>query len=457
VDKFIVMIIAFYCLSFQQNGVLDTLAEENADLMKNSETPRNRKVVKRGNRLELPLGDSGSLAVRLTDVISRDPAVIGRSTVVFGATSDRWKKMKLVIKISWPNSGRVPETDFIKRAYAEVEKTKEKWVTKHLPLVFYTRDFVFDKDSTLGSVASLFEGAKLVDGKYVYEPRTLRIIIQERLYPLKSLSNVRDIGQVFVDVIGGTCIPPIFLFTYAHPNAVHRWLFDVPGILHRDPSLNNIMFRVVKKKVYGVLTDYDLSSWKEDLEGKYTKTSQQRTGTPPYMAHELLMEGSTAHLYRHDLESFFYIMLLLCGRHTISTDEIPQVIKREDQLPYERWFKAPDYATLGSLKGTFFADMEAIELPGAFNDFRGWLLKVQKAFSVGFRKKLDHDQGGDSDDEAPPAAFDNETLGGRVKYSTIIGHARSLTGELKGLIIRYVPSDASIPPLSTSADAIQTT
>ena len=45
-----------------------------------------------------------------------------------------------------------------------------------------------------------------------------------------------------------------------------------------------------ERRVYGVLTDYDLSSWTEELTDDYSKTSQERTGTPPYMAHELLAE-----------------------------------------------------------------------------------------------------------------------------------------------------------------------
>ena len=46
------------------------------------------------------------------------------------------------------------------------------------------------------------------------------------------------------------------------------------------------MYRLVEetkgepKKVYGVPTDYDLSSWMDSLNPDYTKTSQQRTGIP---------------------------------------------------------------------------------------------------------------------------------------------------------------------------------
>ena len=79
---------------------------------------------------------------------------------------------------------------------------------------------------------------------------------------------------------------PIFL-----PGLVHPWLYVLAGILHRDLSLNNTMYRITKEKneagvieekVCGVLTDFDLASWTNTLNQDYTKTSQQRTGTPPW-------------------------------------------------------------------------------------------------------------------------------------------------------------------------------
>jgi len=59
----------------------------------------------------------------------------------------------------------------------------------------------------LGSVVRLFGGAEFVNGNYVYERRALRVIIQERLYSLKSLTNVKDIGQVFLDIACSMCLP----------------------------------------------------------------------------------------------------------------------------------------------------------------------------------------------------------------------------------------------------------
>jgi len=458
-DKFIANIIAFHRLSFRQNGILDTFVKDNVKLVKNPDILED-KVIQKGNTLKFLGGGSKEFTVTLGDIISRDPATVGRSTVVLGATSERWSTADLVVKISWPGSLRVPETDFLKKASEEAEKTEGKWATKHLPRVFYAKDVVFESGSTLESVASLFEDATFVNGKYRYERRALRVIVQERLHPLKSLSNVRDIGQVFVDVACSTCVPFVLRLSCTYRISVHRWLYDCPGILHRDPSLNNIMCRLIKGKVYGVLTDYDLSSWKKELETGYARTSQQRTGTPPYMAQELLKGANTTHLYRHDIESLFYIMLLMCSRHTFghvkdgaSKVAKRQVVMREGKLPYAEWFDARNYASLGKDKKSFFLEMEDIELSPSFECFRFWLSKLQDCFSDGFELKNSHmkrEKRGENS-AGGPAPFDDETLGGKVKYSSFIEPVRHLTGELEGLIIHY-PS-ALDPICAAPADA----
>ena len=205
-DKFIALIIAFSRLSFRENGILDNLVKKNIELVKESGIPTDNKVVQKGNQLELPVdGSKDTFTVDLGNVIFRDPATVGRSTVVLEAASDRWPGTELVVKISWPGSGRVRETDLLKKASEEAERSPGKWARNHLPQVFYTEDVAFDEKSTIESVARLFENAKFVNGSYTYERRTLRIIVQERLYPLKSLSNVREIGQVFLDVACSAC------------------------------------------------------------------------------------------------------------------------------------------------------------------------------------------------------------------------------------------------------------
>ena len=247
-----------------------------------------------------------------------------------------------------------------------------------------------------------------------------------------------------------------FIGHRTHVVLVHRWLYERAGILHRDLSLNNIMYRIVKGKVYGVLTDYDLASWTRWLTGNCTKTSEQRTGTPPFMAFGLLKGTDTLHLYRHDVESLFYIMVILATHYEI---EGPKkggeggVRKRQGKLPFGRWFDQPFYEDLASFKKGFLSDFKDLDLSPTFEDLRGWLLKLRKSFRRGFQAKEQRLEGDDTEescDEGTPAPFDGETLGGHVTYSALILPARSLTGALKGLIIRYDPP-SRLSPSSTGA------
>ena len=97
--------------------------------------------------------------------------------------------------------------------------------------------------------------------KYVCEEHTLRIIVQERLYPLETLTNVRDVAQVLLDVLCDASFSFACQLPHAYADLVHRSSYEEVGILHRDPTKSNIMYRKIKGKVYGVLTDFDLSSW----------------------------------------------------------------------------------------------------------------------------------------------------------------------------------------------------
>ena len=215
-----------------------------------------------------------------------------------------------------------------------------------------------------------------------------------------------------------------------------------------------------ERKVHGVLTDYDLSSWREDLYD-CTGSSQQRMGTPMYMAEELLSGTSNTHLYRHDVESLFYIMLMICGRCTFSLvnggagkDAKRQVVVREGKLPYQRWFDIQySWTILGSLKNCFFMHLEDIELSPPFEDFRPWLTELHYELSEGFMKKRLHRNNcrlprrkQKQAEPTPVPPFDNDTLNGHVDYSSLIKPTRDLKGELEGLIIRY---DTASPPLPT--------
>ena len=199
----------------------------------------------------------------------------------------------------------------------------------------------------------------------------------------------------------------------------------------------------------------------QDLKEGYTRTSQQRTGTPPYIAQDLLRGTSPIHLYRHDLESLFYVMLLTCWPNTllpvVSKTEQPQrfVMRQTTNLPYQRWFREHNYDTLGEVKKIFLLDMKAIELSKPFEDFRPWLNALKYQFTRGFIAKSTYLIEQDRVESNGPSVgevnrFDEETLGGHIRYASFIEPVHRLTGGLAGLIIRYNPPQS---PISASGGA----
>ncbi|KAH8755101.1 kinase-like domain-containing protein, partial [Diaporthe sp. PMI_573] len=89
----------------------------------------------------------------------------------------------------------------------------------------------------------------------------------------------------------------------------HDSLYRKGNILHRDISENNIIIANPKTDGFrGMLIDLDLA--KELGSGR--SGARCRTGTMEFMAIEVLL--GISHTYRHDLESFFYVLIWQCVR-----------------------------------------------------------------------------------------------------------------------------------------------
>lgn len=90
----------------------------------------------------------------------------------------------------------------------------------------------------------------------------------------------------------------------------HKSLYIKGGILHRDISENNIIITDPKKAdgFTGMLIDLDLAK----IVGSGRSGARHQTGTMQFMAIGVLRK--VAHTYRHDLESFFYVLLWISAR-----------------------------------------------------------------------------------------------------------------------------------------------
>jgi hypothetical protein len=74
------------------------------------------------------------------------------------------------------------------------------------------------------------------------------------------------------------------------------------------------MFRREKNEIFGVLNDFDLACYVDVTENHLG--SKQRTGTRPFMSIDLINPTSPVkHLYRHDLESFFHVLMFVTARY----------------------------------------------------------------------------------------------------------------------------------------------
>lgn len=90
----------------------------------------------------------------------------------------------------------------------------------------------------------------------------------------------------------------------------HKSLYIHGGILHRDNPENNIIVTDPKtaKGFRGMLVYLDLAK----IVGSGKTGARHQTGIVEFMAIQVFRK--IAHIYRHDLESFFYVLLWSCSR-----------------------------------------------------------------------------------------------------------------------------------------------
>ncbi|KAJ7679253.1 hypothetical protein DFH06DRAFT_975230, partial [Mycena polygramma] len=170
------------------------------------------------------------------------------------------------------------------------------------------------------------------------------------------------------------------------------WLYKTAKIVHRDISLSNLMFQRIDDKLYGVLSDFDLTN---PYGRNKSSVSKLHSGTRAYMAIDLLVPKPPKHQYRHDLESFLYVLVFLTCKIQGS--------------------RFADWHTLGMgpLRNSKIAAMSDNGFPPQTNEFAifwGWVGRLRALFRKG-RANRDMHQ-----DEFPfgGGAFDDLTLGGAV-------------------------------------------
>ncbi|KYK57232.1 serine/threonine-protein kinase Sgk2 [Drechmeria coniospora] len=156
----------------------------------------------------------------------------------------------------------------------------------------------------------------------------------------------------------------------------HQSLYTAGSILHRDISSNNIIITNPKEAngFSGMLIDLDLAIVKDSSPSG----ARHQTGTMQSMAIEVLRKVD--HTYRHDLESFFYVLLWMCARQSWNNG-----FSGKRKPPRESLLRKWEVGSFKDIARTKAGDMavdglEAImgEFPDALEAIKPLCLRIRK-------------------------------------------------------------------------------
>ncbi|CAL1698397.1 unnamed protein product [Somion occarium] len=323
---------------------------------------------------------------------------VGRGTTVVPITAvgpkncRRFGKERLVAKMSWQPVKRYEE-GHIRTIRQTLKKSKNKSARAALA---YIVDLKCSSTLAINDPNVNLPRAFMTQLPEIPEDerRNFCMLVMKEYLPLQLIDTADELKRVFRDVVTG-----------------HHWAWTVAEVLHRDLSISNVMFHRRRGRVIGVLCDWDLAETKkylsqdpelaidkgnyeayarlyttandsktcENTNGTSTKTTNRpakqldneptvdedqdddsvrrrkakyRTGTGPFMALDLLAAGpAPTHLYRHDLESFFWVLVWFIATH----NPVIHALGRINQ------WQGSDLQAVFAAKATFLANDQAAE------------------------------------------------------------------------------------------------
>ncbi|KAG1772855.1 hypothetical protein EV702DRAFT_1201316 [Suillus placidus] len=316
----------------------------------------------------------------------------GRATTVFPVKSEKLSALvptlphhnphnptnELVAKLYWPEEERESEPVMLQKVYEIAKKDEEGKVKHHVPEMVWFHKFEDTSTAKIRKTLGLKDAER---GR-----RVLYIIVFRKLDPITDLSDKQ------------------FLTAWWHIVVCHYALWG-KNVHHRDVSPSNLMvYKTLAGRYIGVLNDFDLSSTRD------TPSGQERTGTVPFMALDLLTkEGKVKHLYQHDAESFIWVLTWICLRY------------REGELlrqgrPLDEWLQV-DAITCHDKKGAFLVSGRRKIKPSPSHK-HNWRVARSCLRPVGLFY-LDDPETDDSEAEGPDAKdYVSHTLTDAVVFET---------------------------------------
>ncbi|KAG9026500.1 hypothetical protein FRB95_008813 [Tulasnella sp. JGI-2019a] len=211
-------------------------------------------------------------------------------------SSNSLKGLDMVVKISWVQENRIPEHKIVQNAIDAADKLPDH-SNDRIAIIGHVPEIIAAVDYTNYDTKHIRVQLGFSDRSTTLEKnRRCRIILARRLFAITELEG-DNLLEAFWECV-----------------LCHRALWTL-GFHHRDISERNLMYFRNAGKIFGVLNDFDLAT----MDKAIVATGSERKGTLPFMALDLLssngLNGQIEHLYRHDLESFWWVLVWIIFRY----------------------------------------------------------------------------------------------------------------------------------------------
>ncbi|CAK7268910.1 hypothetical protein SEPCBS57363_003330 [Sporothrix epigloea] len=218
------------------------------------------------------------------------------------------------------------------------------------------------KSSGVQDVQSPNAGGSAASTEDTWNDRILScLVVSPAGRVLTNFGTVRELLEVMRDAI-----------------KAHQSLYTTGGILHRDISPNNIIITdpAVSGGYRGMLIDLDMAK----VLGSGRSGARNLTGTIQFMAVEVLQGAD--HTYRHDLESFLYVLLWMCARQSWHNGFPAQDEKAPPASYLRRWEIGSLYDLAANKQGDMtIGGVRRImsEFPASLNGVKPLCLKLRSS------------------------------------------------------------------------------
>ncbi|KAI5793024.1 hypothetical protein DFH27DRAFT_186219 [Peziza echinospora] len=283
----------------------------------------------------IPLMLPGAVRAVLTRTLCRRPGIVCRGTYCAVAIPDAGPpRAPLLVKLSWRSATRASEGALLQRA-AQRRVVGVARHVHHADLV----DLVALRGALAGAEGvpmALLAAGDRGSGGPVPAAFANRVYTYTILATIgKPVEHCTAPAQIAHGLLGGL--------------VGHASLYFTGGLLHRDVSAANVLFSAADipatagsdaddtdtgaaasalpaaiapaglTSLHGFLIDLDYAVHVGDASPQAPSGAPHRTGTLPFMSIGVLM--AEPHAYRHDLESFLYVLLwAICGGATAMPD-----------------------------------------------------------------------------------------------------------------------------------------